>query len=240
MYTAKTAADGVLTAAKAVVTGAGYLADQAGIKSAQLALQAAQAAAPVTISGAQGFLDAVDKSTAAAVTAAQRTVDVTKTGTEFVAFQGAQQALSAYQTANQAIYDGAVRALNNLTSLAEYAVFQTAQAGLAAAKQATSSLDGLKKALAIAQQGEDFVLKIGQWVAQHALSLVDIQKIELSGSLRGMIGQTGGVSKPFTAHVEYVLAGQGGKFDGQLDLRKTADFITAIFEKMWDEVKSVV
>ena len=237
---AKGTADGVLKAAKAVVTGAAYLADQAGIRAAQAALNAAQAGAPIAISAAQGVLTGVDASTAAAVTAAQQTLNITKTGTEYVAFQGAAKALDAYRIANQAIYDGAMRALNTLTSLAEYATFQAAQAGLATAKQAVSSLDGLKQALAFAQQGEDFALKIGQWVAQHALSLVDIQKIELSGSLRGMIGQTGGVSKPFTAHVEYVLAGQGGKFDGQLDLRNTADFITAIFEKLWDEVKSLV
>ncbi|RPD59113.1 hypothetical protein L226DRAFT_510190 [Lentinus tigrinus ALCF2SS1-7] len=240
LKTAKVTADGVLDAAKAVVHSAGYIADETALNAAKAALTVAQNAAPGTIAAAQGSLEAVDKATAASVTAAERTVEATEKGSEFVALQGAQAALSAYKSANDAVFKAATDAINELTSCAEYIAFQAAQGALATAKAATSSLDGLQHALDVAQSGEELALNIGKYIADHATGLVDIQRIELSGSLRGMIGVKGDVSKPFVAHVEYVLAGHMGTYDGQLDLRETAAFITEIFKEMWSKVSSVV
>lgn len=221
----------MLEAAKAVVHSAGYVADQAAINAAKGVLTVAQNAAQGTIDAAKGVVRAVDTATQATVTAAERTVAVTEKGTEFVAFQGAEAALTAYQTANDAVFQAAVAAIDGLTSSAEYLAFNVAQGALATAKAATSSLDGLQHALDVAQSGEELALHIGQYIVDHVTGLVDIQKIELSGSVRGMIGLKGDVSKPFTAHVEYVLAGHAGTYDGQLDLRETAAFITEIFKE---------
>ena len=46
-----------------------------------------------------------------------------------------------------------------------------------------------------------------------------------------MIGLKGDVSKPFTAHVEYVMAGLAGTYDGHFDLREPAAFIHEIFKE---------
>ncbi|KAI0715902.1 hypothetical protein C8T65DRAFT_694551 [Cerioporus squamosus] len=240
LKTAKATTDGVLEAAKAVVHSAGYVADETALNAAKAALKVAQNAAPGAISVAQGSLDAVDKATAASVTAAEGTVKVTKKGSEFVALQGTQAALSAYKTANDALFRAATDAVNGLTSTAEYIAFHVAQGALATVKAAMSSLDGLQHALDIAQSAEELTLKIGKYIADHATGLVDIQKIELSRSLRSMIGLKGDVTKPFTAHVEYVLGGHAGTYDGHLDLRETATFITSIFEELWGKVSSVV
>lgn len=231
LETAKVTADGVLEAAKAVVHTAGYVADETAINAAKAALILAQDAAPGAISAAQLSLEAVDKATAASITAAEGTVKITEKGTEFVALQGAQVALSAYQAANDAIYKAASDAIDGLTSTAEYVAFHVAEGALATAKAATSSLDGLQDALDIAQSAEELALKIGKYVTDHATTLVNIQKIELSGSLRGMVGLEGDVAEPFRAHVEYVLAGRSGTYDGHLDLRDTATFITSIFKQ---------
>lgn len=49
-------------------------------------------------------------------------------------------------------------------------------------------------------------LDIGQWVAAHALRLVNLHVIHLSGSLRGSVGAGGKTSKPFTARIKWVIA----------------------------------
>ncbi|KIK65994.1 hypothetical protein GYMLUDRAFT_954339 [Collybiopsis luxurians FD-317 M1] len=240
LWSAKNIAVGVLEAAKAVVQGTGYLADKAAIGAAEGVLQAARNAAPGLISVAQTVLDGVDKSTEAAVDAAQGVVDATRIGVEYGALEGAKATLELYKSANKAVFDEAQHALDTLLSTLEYIAYQSATAAFAVAKAATSSLDGLKEALVIAQRAEDVVLKIAQWVAQQVTGIVDIRKIELSGSLRGLVTPGGAVGKPLKAHVEYMLAGRSGTMDGELDLRQTSAFITAIFKHLWEEVKDIV
>lgn len=228
---AKEGADKALEAAKAVVRGVGYVAAETELNAAKAALKLAQDAAPAGISVAEGAVELADKMSAASVSAAEGTVKVTEKGSEFVALQGAQAALSAFKTANDDLFKMATEAINSLTSSAEYIAFHTAQGALSIAKAATSSLDGLQHALGAAQSGEELALNIGKYIADRATALVDIQKIELSGSLRGMMGSKGDVAKPFTAHVEYVLAGHASTYNGHLDLRDSAAFVTEIFRE---------
>jgi hypothetical protein len=228
---AKRTADGVLYSAQAVLHSSGYLADQALIQSADLGLQTARDQAPRIINAAESVLVSVDNSTASVAQAAEDKLRGVERGIELITLTGARNALETFKSANMAAFDAAQGELENLLSTAEFIAFENAKTGLDAAKQATSIVDGLKRALDLAEQLEELALKIAQWVAQHLASLVDIRKIELSGTLRNMIGESGDISKPFTAHVEYVLAGQGGSFDGQLDLRQTAEFIAAIFNQ---------
>ena len=228
---AKGVADGALDVAKAVVRGVGYVADETALNAAKAALKIAQDAAPGAISVAEVSVEAANKLSALSVAAAEDTVKFTEKGTEFVALQGAQAALSAFKTANDDLFKAATEGLNGLAASAEFVAFHAAQGALAVAKAATSSLDGLQHALEFAQSGEELALHIGKYITDRATSLVDIQKIELSGSLRGMIGLKGDVSKPFTAHVEYVMAGHAGTYDGHFDLREPAAFIHEIFKE---------
>ncbi|KAJ7776553.1 hypothetical protein DFH07DRAFT_980740 [Mycena maculata] len=237
---AKGTADGVLDVAKAILTSTNYLAEQGALRAAQSVLQGAKNALPVTISAAQGVLSGVDKATWATVIAAQATVSATRTGIEYIVLEGAKQTLVLYKQANEGVYHAAIAALDALWQSAEYFAFQVASGVLDAAKEATTSLDALRGALGVAQKAEDIALKIGQWIADHALGLIDIRKIELSGSVRGMVDSSGGIGKPLSAHVEYIIASKSGKFDGELDVRNTADFIKATFQHLWEEVKALV
>jgi hypothetical protein len=225
----KHAADQFLEFARNVVNGAGYLADKVAIRVAQEALQAARTAAPGIISVAQTTLDGVDNSTQAIVSAMQNIVEATRVGGTYIALQGAKDVLFGFKSANVAALSAAQTRVDTLLLTTEYITYEGVTTVLAAAKAAVSSLDGLREAVAIPQQAKEFVSKIIRWV--QGTGVVDIRTIEVSGTLRGMMDANGGLGRPFKAHVEYVLAGQNGTFDGELDLRQTSAFITAIFNE---------
>ncbi|KAJ7233678.1 hypothetical protein C8J57DRAFT_1729399 [Mycena rebaudengoi] len=236
----KATADAVLKAAELVLNTPAYIAANLVLDTAQKALQAARDAAPGIISIAQSVLDNVDTTTLFAVNMASAIVEEIRNGPEYIASQAAQAAVTAFVAANKAAFDAAEIALASIANTIQWAELQAAQTALSVAKAATSSLDGLKEALAIAQTAEDLSLKIAKLAGQQATGIVDISMIELSGSLRGLVTPDGAVGKPLMAHVQYVLAGKSGTFDGELDLRKTSAFITAIFRKLWDEIDSIV
>ena len=98
------------------------------------------------------------------------------------------------------------------------------------ARAATVTLDAAKAALEFAREVGEEALDIGKWVVDHGPTVFDIRVVHLSGSLRGMVGAGGSLAKPFTAHIEGILASQPFTLDGEFDPSKTADFITYIFK----------
>ncbi|KZT52898.1 hypothetical protein CALCODRAFT_458663 [Calocera cornea HHB12733] len=234
----KEAADKALDVAKAIIKGTGYVADQTAIKAAQGALDAAKSGGAITLSAAQETLKGVDTATAGAVKAAQASVDGLGKCSEAVAFTAAEGALAGFKRANDAAFAAATKALSEITGCAEKIAFDAATAGLDAAKHASIGLDAADGALKLAEDGGELALDAAKWAVDHAASLCDITVIHLSGSLRGILGLTGKVEKPLTAHVEGQAAGHAFSWDGTFDPRKTADFIKGVFEKLWNDIKS--
>ncbi|KAH9934541.1 uncharacterized protein BXZ73DRAFT_100731 [Epithele typhae] len=227
-----------LEVAKAVVKGAGYVAAEGAIGAAELALQGARETAKGLIDAAEAGVTTADKISEGALDVAKDTLEAVRYGGKYVVLQGARDALKLYEEANRAAFEAARKAIDTVEECFEFVTFEAAQKGLDAAKTAaTTALKGLQKALDLAESVEDIALKVGQWLVDQMLELVDIQRIELSGSLRAIVGAGGGAKKPFTVHVKYVLMGNPGTFDGVLDLSDIVSFIVSLFNQMLDEVE---
>ncbi|KAH9934494.1 uncharacterized protein BXZ73DRAFT_100684 [Epithele typhae] len=234
---AKDLAWDLLEAAKAVVQGVEYLAASGAVELAKEALAAARKAAQDLIDAAQAGLTAADEESKEALDAAEAALEAVRYGVEYGALEAAKEALEAYKNANEAAFDAARDAIDMVEDCAEYAAFEAAQAMLDAAKAAAkTAIEGLKKALELAQQLEDVALEVGQWLADQALELVDIERMELSGTLRGMVGMSG-KGGPFSVDVRYILMGKAGSFHGTIDLSDIVSFIVSLFNQMLKEVE---
>ncbi|TBU39054.1 hypothetical protein BD309DRAFT_970509 [Dichomitus squalens] len=237
----KAIADGVLQAAEAVLTSVNFVAKETAFKGAQAALVAAKETSKAALDMTKKAVDVADTTSQAALSAANEALEITKQGVAWGILQGAKNALQAYKVANDAAFRAVTQVLVDLVNCAENAVFQAAKAGLDAARAATVTLDASRAALDLAQRVGEEALKIGQWVADHALEAFDIRVVHLSGSLREMVGASGSMAKPFTARIEgVVVAGQPLTLHAEFDPRKTADFITFIFRALWDNIKAEV
>ncbi|CUA71097.1 ABC transporter G family member 18 [Rhizoctonia solani] len=235
----KEIADGVLRAAEAVLTSTDFVTKQTAFNAAKGALDTAEKIGQAGLDMAKGALTAADKASQLALDIANKTLEATKDGVDWGVLQGAKDALQVYKDANDAAFHAATQALVDLVKSAEYLAYQTAKAGLDAARAASVSLDAVKAALKLAQEVGDEALKISQWVADHVLEAFDIRVVHLSGSLRGMVGAGGSMAKPFTAHIEGVVASHPFSLDGEFNPDKTADFITFIFKDLWNEIKKI-
>ncbi|KAL1733935.1 hypothetical protein EV714DRAFT_245753 [Schizophyllum commune] len=240
LYTAREVAWAALDVAKAVLHSARFVAAEGAIGGAQEALKGARTAATESIKAAQTAVTAADHVSREAVNAANETLGAVKWGGQYIAFRHARDALSTFHQANDTVLKAAREAIDTVEECLEYAAFTTAQKALDVAKEALKSLDALRKALELAKASAQLALRVGQWLADHLLSLVDIRKIHLEGTLRGMLGVGGKISKPFSVYVEYTLAGKDGTFYGELDLRDVAAFIACLFAKLLKEIDAII
>ncbi|PVF94618.1 hypothetical protein CPB86DRAFT_712792 [Serendipita vermifera] len=231
LIASKVIADGVLQVAQAVLTSSEFLGAQAGLNSARGALWVAQNGGSVALDQAKNSLTAADVASQAALDAAKATLRGVESGTEFVALEGAKQALELYKQANTAAYEAAVAAIDGLMQSAEYLAYGAAMGALSVARGATTSLEAAKSALEVVRQAESTALNVGEWVFSHLTDVFDIQVVRMSGSLRGMIGDDGKLSKPLRAHVEGLISGNHFALDGEFDPRQTAELITTIFKR---------
>ncbi|KAI4521171.1 hypothetical protein K525DRAFT_256858 [Schizophyllum commune Loenen D] len=240
LYTAREVAWAALDVAKAVLHSARFVAAEGAIGGAQEALKGARTAATESIKAAETAVTAADHVSREAVNAANETLGAVKWGGQYIAFKHARDALSTFHQTNDAVLKAAREAIDTVEECLEYAAFTTAQKALDVAKEALKSLDALRKALELAKASAELALRVGQWLADHLLSLVDIRKIHLEGTLRGMLGVGGKISKPFSVYVEYTLAGRDGTFYGELDLRDVAAFIACLFAKLLKEIDAII
>ncbi|PVF92098.1 hypothetical protein CPB86DRAFT_844605 [Serendipita vermifera] len=239
LIASKETADGVLQLAQAVLTSSEFLGAQAALNSARGALSVAQAGGFVALDQAKNSLEAADVASQATLEASKATLKGVESGTEFVALEGAKQALELYKQANTAAYEAALAAIDSLVQSAEYLAYRAATGALVVARGATTSLEAAKSALEVVRQSTFAALHVGEWVFSHLTEAFDIQVVRLSGSLRGMIGEEGKISKPLSAHVEGLISGNHFTLDGEFDPRQTSELITTIFKRIWSEVESI-
>ncbi|KAF8593815.1 hypothetical protein BDV93DRAFT_482217 [Ceratobasidium sp. AG-I] len=233
-------ADGALQAAQAVLMSADFLAKKAAYESAKAALVVVRHAGEAGIDVAKAALVSVEATSQAVLDIALAGLEVVKHGVEWAVLQGAKEALRVYLEAHGQAFRAATQALVDLARCADYIAYQTAQAALEFARASSITIDVARAAPEIARRAGADVLAVGQWVADHPLDAFGVLVVRLSGNLREMVGAGGSMVKPFTAHIEGVAAGRPFTLDGEFNLGSTADFISFIFEYLWDQVRNAM
>jgi len=225
----KAVADGVLDACEGVVEGVQYATVKGLIPLAEDALDAAKKAGNAAFSAAQNTLKGVDAVTSEALNLAQQTLSAVQKGGD-AAWKGAESALDAFVKAQKVVLDAAQKAIDDLVKSAEWLAYQSASMALDVAKHATKSLDVVKGALDLMEKGDETMINLSEDIINGVLTAIDIQKVELDGTLGGLLGKSG---KHFTASVEGKLLGKPFKFDNvELDLKSTEKFIKNIFDEL--------
>ncbi|KAL2690160.1 hypothetical protein Neosp_004228 [[Neocosmospora] mangrovei] len=148
---------------------------------------------------------------------------------------------------SQAVLDSMVspseKAFNERYKCAEYLAVATAEKALAATQSNTVEIELARQACELAEQDSssfaddilDVGLNIGKWIASAAAELINITKIEFSGSISSLIAD----GPPLIVNVQGKLAGQ----DINLHINwephfNLAKFIKAIFSDLWEMIKN--
>ena len=231
LETSKITAEGALHVAKAVLTSTSYVSSLAAFKTAGGALEASKVLTRGSILVAKGALQTADDTSRIAITGAEGTLTLTRIGVEYGALQLAKEALRVFQATSGPAFRAATEALVALATCVEFLAYQATKTALSIARDASVTLEGAKAALELARVAGKEALNIGQWVAARALRLFDLRVIHLSGSLRGIVGAGGKLSKPFTARIEWVMADQPFSINATFSPGMPAELITIIFKQ---------
>ncbi|KAF7302406.1 FAD-binding PCMH-type domain-containing protein [Mycena chlorophos] len=221
---------GILDAAKAVLQSQNYLAAKGVMAAAQDALEVAQKAGQAGIDAAQGIVTATDKATQDVVTAAGASLaQVGKLGP--VAIKVASDSLDAFKKVSVATLNAAKASVDAVAKGSEWVAYQSALTGLNAAKLSTHDLDLANGALELVKKGGADILKASDYVASHALTLVDIHYMRFDGEF----GKAAAGAE-FNVTMQGSVAGKPFSLNLTFDPRKTVAFITNTFHKLVDEV----
>lgn len=226
-------AQGALSAAQSILNGLGYNAAVAALQTYKNALDesaaardAAVAAGKQAVASTANIQQGLINSAQAALTAAQTT------SVEALAAQAAQKAVQDFAATAHAATAAAQAAVNQLSQSAEGVAFAAATTALAAAKANHTGLDIANHAMQLAQSAETTALGLTQWMVNHAGNFVNIQLVELSGTLKGLVG----AGQPMLAHVKGLIASSPFDYTLPYTLGKTPDLIKALFEKIWADL----
>ena len=98
---------------------------------------------------------------------------------------------SAFIEVQKAVLDAAQKAIDDPVKSVEWLAYQAASDALDVASHATVAIDIAEKALSAVQSDADAVSKISEDVIDDLTNTFDIKKIELEGTLKGLLGQSG-------------------------------------------------
>lgn len=119
---------------------------------------------------------------------------------------------------------------------AEAVAFETANAALKTALASTAALDAARAAVELAAQAGEAVVSAAGWMASHAGSLLDVQRVEVSGDLRGAcLGET-----QLAARLVGTFAGNHVDFSVDFTPGKGEDMLKTVFEWLIGAVKKGV
>lgn len=216
----------MLTACEAVVRSIDYVTVKGAIPIAEDAVAAAGKAGNAAFNDATDAVKAADRISGAAVDLAEKTLDGVQKGGD-AALRGAQATLDQFVKAQKAILDAAQKAIDDLVKGVEWLAYQAASAALDLAKHSTAALDVATRALDLVEKGSLELLKLGEEALEKLMTTLDIQKLELDGTLSGLLGGSG---KHFTISVEGLFANKPFKYDDiELNLKDITQFAHDIF-----------
>ena len=181
-------ATGVLSAAQAIVSGPGYSAANASVNFYQNGLTTARQAADAALSTANAGLQTTISVQTNLVNQAATALNIAETASqELQASNIAKKALADYHSASAADLNGLSTAVNGLATCAQKVAFDAATTGLALAQANVADIDIAKSALTHAEEDTDSVIEVGDWFVSHTVDILNIQKMELTGDLRGLM-----------------------------------------------------
>jgi hypothetical protein len=229
---------GIFYAAEAVVHGTGFVTAEGAIGVAQAALDVTREVKTVALNTARDSLDGVNAAQDALVSAASEALQTAETASdELHVFDIAKGALEVGEQAAQGLLSTAQEAVDKLATCAEFVAFDVAENAVNFAKENTSELNLARHAVNVAEGAVNVGLDLGKWLVTNAGQLLDIQKIEFSGSLQGLVGN----GPPLRAFVAGIVVGQ--QFDISIQWSpgfNLIKFIKELFDKLWELIKNSV
>jgi hypothetical protein len=229
---------GIFFAAEAIVHGAGFVTAEGAIGIAQGALDVTREVKTAALYAARESLDGVNAAQNALVSAASDALHTAETASdELQVFNLAKGALDVGEQAAQGLLSTAQEAVDKLASCAELVAFDVAESAVKFAQENTSELNLACHAVNIAEGAVNVGLDLGKWLVTNAGQLLDIQKIEFSGSLQGLVGN----GPPLKACIAGIVVGQ--QFEVWIEWSpgfNLIKFIKELFNKLWELIKSSV
>ncbi|MEO8147008.1 MAG: hypothetical protein ABI723_05185 [Bacteroidia bacterium] len=237
LYVAYGTATGVLTACQGVVNGFQYSSVAIAKNTAQATLTAAQQAGAAAIYAAQQTVDKVTYGTAyVAFQTAQGTLTALQYGAQYTAWQVANITLSTAQTTGRGLLTAAEYSLTNIGSSVAYVALQGAQYSLVAIQQGTSAVafDTAKGVLEGAKQGTYGILELSAYIAAHIGDLLEVKQVTLAASLKAI--KQGNL---FKATFDGSVFTQSYNVTLDFNVNDAAAFIEDLFKKVLDEAKRI-
>ncbi|KAK4185850.1 hypothetical protein QBC35DRAFT_465229 [Podospora australis] len=256
-------AEKAVKGAEQAATGAALEAARVVLEAAELVIQGVEfITAEVVIASGETSLDNLVKSEAASMETAraafealkshqkeivqratQALEDTEKRSPELEASTQAKGELEESQTVMDAMVSPAQKGFDERHKCAEYLAVAAAEKALTGAQNNTVEVELARQACELAEQdsssfADDILevgLNIGKWIASAAAELINITKIEFSGSISSLIAD----GPPLIVNVQGKLLGQ------DIDLHinwqphfNLAKFIKAIFSDLWEMIKN--
>jgi hypothetical protein len=238
-----TACQAVLYAAELLIQGEEYVAATSGITQDETALDMLIQSRAAIVAGAANVLQNTQKSHQDLVEDAQRRLTATQTtSSEQQALAATKSLLEGGSEKSQSMIAPAEKAYNDRFKCTEYGAVTKAEKALKSAQSNSVELELARQACELVEEdyssfADDILevgLNIGKWIASAAAELINITKIEFSGSTASFTEN----GPPLIVKIEGKLLGQPIDIDiswqPNFNLGK---FIKAIFSQLWETIK---
>jgi hypothetical protein len=218
----------IVRGAKFIVEGVGYNGAMAVVSLAEGALDVAKSSWGLAIAGAQELLDGITGLHAAAIEGAKALVR----GAESLALDIKK---AAYATRDklleieEKILAAAREVVKKVAEGIDYVAFHSALLILDAVQKDTTLVDIAKAGLDAAEKVAQTALVASAWLAERLQDTLNIELVELKGSLRAISG--GGA---FTIRVKGIIFGRAFDFHGSWSPLDTISYIIAICQELWE------
>ena len=168
---------------------------------------------------------------------AKRALAAVRLGTDYQAWTLALKTLELVHMAGQTALSAAESALADFGQSAAHLAVGIAKQALEAIKTGTAALafENAKVLLEAAKYGAATTLKLAEFAAEHAGDLLDVRKVELSGSLK-----EAKQGKLLSVSIEAAVFGHEFRLDIDFDVREPARLIEDLFRHALNQATSFI
>ncbi|KAK6329938.1 hypothetical protein TWF718_003365 [Orbilia javanica] len=228
-------ARGALFAAEGILQSERFLISEGAIGIAEGALYTTREVKRAALNVAKEALDEVNDVQNGIVRGMEEALHAAEHASdELRVFELAKGALEEGERFAQGLINTAQEGVDALNKCVEFVAFEASNQALEFTKNNTSQLNLARQAANLAEGAAEWGLNVGKWLAQNSGKLIDIQMVEFSGSIKGLVG--GG--PPLKVVIGGILLGDHFQIEltwqSEFNLEK---FIKALFEKIWEILK---
>ncbi|MCJ1396724.1 hypothetical protein MMC18_009616 [Xylographa bjoerkii] len=231
-----TVVQGIFYAAQGIVQGAGFAAAEGAIGAAELSLAGIREVKNAALDVARATLDEVKNAQDGLIQSGIDALHAAETVSEELhVFDLAKSAPEAGEAAAQGLINGAQRTVDAPASCTEFLAFDVAEKALEFAENNTKELNLARHAVELAEGAVNLGLDFGSWAVSHGGKLVNITKVEFSGSIESLIAD----GPPLQVTIEGFLFGE------EISLHivwqphfNLVEFIKALFTELWEMIKT--